>query len=225
MICDSMTVSAGLGSAIGHNPNMFTGEFLPEDGGVDQGALGNPYEGAYEACKDNIPKNLDADQVTNFTSAVALKIFHITSIVGGISEALLSVTWAMESRFDWNPLSNYDEKSKRSDVGPMQLNDYWTAKDIEARNYDPAQYGYTWVDFMGTYSNGSRFNGNHHANILVGALKLKYKLSIEKTEREAAGAYVGSDGKGGPENRKDQYDNFAEGFNKFFDCYKNRLGL
>ena len=225
MICDSMTVSAGLSSTIGHNPNMFPGEFLPEEGGEDQGALGNPFQGAYEACKDKIPKSLATDQITNFTFDVAHKIMHITGLVGNISEALLAVTWAMESRFEWNPESQYNDNNDSYNVGPMQLNSYFTANDIGDGFYNPSQYGFKWEDVMGTYSKGSRFNGNHHANILVGALKLKWLLGAKGSEREAARAYVGSTGESGPEARKMQYDLFSTGFKTFFDCYKNNLGL
>ncbi len=77
---------------------------------------------------------------------------------------------------------------------------------------------------MGNYSKGTRFNGNHHANILVGALKLKWLLHVKGSESEAARAYVGAPGKPGPEARKTQYDLYSKDL-KFFDCYKNNLGL
>ncbi len=40
------------------------------------------YRRAYEACKGQIPDNLDSDQKANFTSEVAQKILHVTGMVG-----------------------------------------------------------------------------------------------------------------------------------------------
>ncbi len=175
----------------------------------------DPYQQAFNNCVNQSPSDYNGE----FTSDVAGLV--------GISEALLAVTWGAESRFSWNPKSspvNVLGVGTTYDVGPMQLNDYYTANDVGVNNFynlDP----YTWEQVMGSYDKGQAFNGDPHANIVLGARKLNYLLGKEGTEREAAGAYVGSDGGFGPESRKKQYDKYAPGFNKFFDCYKNQLGL
>jgi hypothetical protein len=212
-----------------HSRDLYAPLTQPED--ANGGGSIFDYKMAYEACRGivNDVFTIDTDLKTNFTADVALKILWVTGQVGGISEALLAVTWAMESRFTWNPVSNEGHIREAIgpvyDIGPMQLNDFYTADEIKRGVYSLAPY--SWEQVLGTsWGSTVSFNGDPHANIMIGARKLAYLVGKQGSEIEAAGGYVTlNDNNLSSQNRKSQYDKYSSGLGNFFDCFKNQLGL
>lgn len=104
----------------------------------------------------------------------------------------------------------------------MQLNTFFTSDEIQRGVLSLGSYSWELV-FGTTNSSIQNFNGSPYANLWLGAQKLAYLTNKKNgSERDAAGAYVGSGS--GAENRKNQYDNFATQFNVFFLCYRKKVG-
>ena len=85
-----------------------------------------PGPGSYEACVGNLSK-------TGFNKTAADMIRTISE-AERISTELLAVTWMNESSFQTHPLANDNGRSddiNKWDVGPFQINIYWTLRAAE----------------------------------------------------------------------------------------------
>jgi hypothetical protein len=134
----------------------------------------------------------------------------------------LAITWGGESNFSFYPTSqavNIPNVGETVDVGPMQLNVYYTYDDIKRGAISLGPYALEHV-FGTALGDGEKFNGSPWANLSLGSRKLAYLTQINNNnESKAAEAYVGHS-----EARKQQYNNFAPQYNIFFNCYRRKVG-
>ncbi len=213
---DGVTITASVNSSpIDYSGGQFEIEAPPEDGGNggDGGGGGEGVEDILRRAYNSCVHLVSEERRATFSLDVANTIVLTLARTGdAISFGLLATTWQQESGFQLRP-----KAGGGTDVGPMQLNINATKDDIQ-RGVVPT-HGYNLSDIFGTSpSSSSPFDGDPYANLVVGAAKLHHLLQRYHSEREAAGRYVGIGE--GADNRKNQYDEFADKYNGFYDCYK-----
>jgi hypothetical protein len=138
-----------------------------------------------------------------------------------ISAALLAVTWMNESSFETHPAPNdngHPEDINKWDVGPFQLNIYWTLKAVEKNEVSFAGlneenvFGYNFYRSDGTTP--AAFSGDAVSNGRMAARRLK---AIGGTDLNKAMKYTKPSSQPA---RKASYNNFAGSFQGFFNCYR-----
>lgn len=131
---------------------------------------------------------------------------------------MLAVTWAAESGFDFNPDSNpNDGSANNADIGPMQINyrtfNGWAPLDGLG-------------DVFGTTTTGRhRFDGNSYDNLRAGARILNsygQGRNAAGLYRTGTGAFARTPvGRAAFNARVGQYDQWAAGYNAFFNCLRS----
>jgi hypothetical protein len=136
----------------------------------------------------------------------------VVSKLEHISPELLAVTWLNEStfRFYSEPNTNgFINDFSKHDVGPLQLNVYWTLANIQVKYLNPV--GLDVDKALGTIS--KIFNGDPMQNLRLGARRL---LRGGKTDTERVVNFPGPKSRNA---RLKSWQEFGPLFSKFFEVY------
>lgn len=154
-----------------------------------------------------------------------------------IDPTLLLFTWAEESCFSFTPPPNANNQPKNMehwDIGPFQLNVYWTRAEIRigrVKGNDVSEvemFGSQFYTFDGSgNSTPAIFNGNTEWNARVAARRLKAGKIIQNTNepseqyilRELKERAVRYTGPGAQPRRSEDWDKLTPFFFNFFKCY------
>ncbi len=174
----------------------------------------NPVPGSFEACVGGLG-------ATGFTKEAADLINQISSDEG-TSRDLLAVTWMNESNFVSHPNPNtnrHPEDIMKWDVGPFQINIYWTLKSVEKKEVsfgglnERNVFGYNF--YQGTDGKvPAAFTGDPLSNGRMGARRLN---AIGGSDENKAIKYTAP---GAQPARKISYGRYAGRFRDFFNCYR-----
>lgn len=174
----------------------------------------------------------------NPSEPVASAIVSASEITG-VDSTLLAVTWQAETSFAYHNVgfgfysgygipNNLNPDPKKTDVynvdaGPLQVNYrvWWATKagrDVIGNLDEVEVFG---LNKLGVPF-GPFFRGVPFMNVLAGGKILKH-LNDRHSRRDAAGYYTSGEGKNARKepnfiNRTKQWDNYNEGYDKFFQC-------
>jgi hypothetical protein len=177
-----------------------------------------PQPGSFDYCAgDKLKKQ-------GFTKEAADLIKQVNS-VEKISVELLAVTWMNESNFAIRPSQNdngHPEDITKWDVGPFQINIYWTMAQVAKKEVsfeglnEKNVFGYDFYRSDGK-TPLNYFTGDPLSNGRMAARRLN---AVGGTDENKAVKYTKPSSQPA---RKESWDKYAQAFRDFFKCYTGRL--